>query len=185
MADAELLVRILGLGRSWSMRPGKDPADPLRLTKRAAYFNTTGLPAGSQISRFWTVPGFVRFNGNSGLSPHEPLRAIGAIFACAGVTQHSGHNRLLAVGTRNASLAATHCLLAIDNRTHGRIDFSRLWCNGATVVAASEHKGEQQTLLLLATHGQLLTSVGTWSVRRLQGRDRMVLTDEPLGGRTA
>ena len=184
MADAELLVRILGLGRSWSLRPGKDPADPLRFSKRAAYFNTTGLPAGSRVSRFWTVPGFVRFNGNSGLSPHEPLRAIGAIFACAGVTQHSGQNRLLAVGKRNASLVATHFLLAIDDRMHGRIDFSRPWCNGVTVVAASEYKGEQQTLLLLATDGQFPTSAGTWSVRRVQGRDRMVLTDEPLGGRT-
>ena len=181
MPDAEVLVRILGLGNSWSVRPGKDPADPLRFTKHAAYFNTTGMLAGLQVSRFWRIPGFVRFNGNSGLTPHEPLRALGAIFACIGVTEHSGQNRLLALGKRDATLQATHFLVATDSKAYGRIDFSRRWHNeGVAVVAASEHRAEQQVLLLLAEGGKFQTTGGVWSVQRNKGRDRIVVTDDPI-----
>jgi len=43
----EMLVRILGLGSEWWVRPGPDRSDPLRFTKHAAYFNTTAFPHGA------------------------------------------------------------------------------------------------------------------------------------------
>jgi hypothetical protein len=114
------------------------------------------------------------------------MRAIGAIFACVGVTQHSGQNRLLALGKRDATLSATHFLVAADSRAYGCIDFSRRWHNNVVaVVAASEHQSEQQVLLLLAQGGQFQTTAGIWSVQRNKGHDRLVVTDEPLREKVA
>jgi hypothetical protein len=68
----EMLVRILGVGSEWWVRPEPDRSDPLRFTKHAAYFNTTAFPHGSKFRRSWKVPGVLRFNGNSGSTHTGP-----------------------------------------------------------------------------------------------------------------
>ena len=97
----EMLVRILGVGSEWWVRPGPDRSDPLRFTKHAAYFNTTAFPHGSKFRRSWKVPGVLRFNGNSRIDPHRPKEVLGCIFGCVGITQHgrakpaAGHRQAL------------------------------------------------------------------------------------------
>ena len=98
----EMLVRILGLGSEWWVRPGPDRSDPLRFTKHAAYFNTTAFPYGSKFRRSWKVPGVLRFNGTSRIDPHRPNEVLGSIYGCVG--QHNGQNRLLAIGKRYGPL---------------------------------------------------------------------------------
>jgi len=175
----EMLVRILGVGAEWWVRPGPDRSDPLRFTKHAAYFNTTGFPQGGKFRRSWKVPGVLRFNGNSRINPHQPKDVLGCIFGCVGVTRRMGQNRLLAIGKRYGPLTPTHYLVAIDSWLHGYINFSLQWKNeGVTTVALSEHDGQQQALLLLSAAGQFATAAGVWRISRSNGADRLLLVTD-------
>jgi hypothetical protein len=172
----EMLVRILGVGSEWWVRPGPVQADPLRFTKHAAYFNTTAFPHGNKFRRSWKVPGVLRFNGNSRIDPHRPKDVIGCVFGCIGVTNHQGQNRLLAVGKRYGPLTPTHYLVAIDSRLHGYIDCSSSWKNeGVNTVAFSEYDGLQQALVLLSEAGQFVTGAGVWHISKQSGMERLQL----------
>lgn len=172
----EMLVRILGLGSEWWVRPGPDRSDPLRFTKHAAYFNTTAFPHGSKFRRSWKVPGVLRFNGNSRIDPHRPNDVLGCIYGCIGVTQHDGQNRLLAIGKRYGPLTPTHFLVAIDSSFYGYINLSSRWKNdGVAVVAFSEFDGHQQALLLLATNGSITTAAGKWTIGKRDEEDQLLL----------
>jgi hypothetical protein len=174
----EMLVRILGLGSEWWVRPGPDRSDPLRFTKHAAYFNTTAFPHGSRFRRSWKVPGVLRFNGTSRIDPHRPNEVLGCIYGCLGVTQHNGQNRLLAIGKRYGILTPTHFLVAVDSYLYGYINFSSCWKNdGVVVVAFSEFDGRQQALLLLATTGSITTAAGEWKIGKRNGTEQLLLTD--------
>ena len=175
----EMLVRILGVGAEWWVRPGPDPSDPLRFTKHAAYFNTTGFPHGSKNRRSWKIPGVLRFNGNSRIDPHQPNGVLGCVFGCIGITKHLGQNRLLAVGKRYGPLTPTHYLVCINSRLHGYINFSTNWkSDGVTTVALSEHEGQQQALLLLTATGQFVSVAGVWRITRRNGEDQLLLAAE-------
>lgn len=176
----EMLVRILGVGSEWWVRPGHDQSDPLRFTKHAAYFNTTAFPHGSKFRRSWKVPGVLRFNGNSRIDPHRPNEVLGCIFGCVGITQHNGQNRLLAIGKRYGALMPTHYLVSIESRLYGYINFPSRWKNeGVSVVAFSELDGQQQALLLLSATGQFATAAGIWRVSTRNGQEQLLLrTDQ-------
>jgi len=75
-----MLVQILNFGSNWWARFGSDPADRYRFTRRAAYFNSTGLRFGNKIRRHWIVPGLIRFNGIGDFNPQFPRRSLGAAF---------------------------------------------------------------------------------------------------------
>jgi len=172
----ELLVRILGVGPEWWVRPGHDRSDPLRFTKHAAYFNTTAFPHGSRFRRSWKIPGVLRFNGNSRIDPHRPKDVLGCIFGCVGITQHNGQNRLLAIGKRYGPLTPTHYLVSIESRLYGYINFHSHWKNdGVSVVAFSEYDGQQQALLLLSAAGQFLTAAGLWQISTRNGQEQLLL----------
>ena len=161
----EMLVRILGVGSEWWVRPGHDQYDPLRFTKHAAYFNTTAFPHGSKFRRSWKVPGVLRFNGNSRIDPHWPNEVLGCIFGCVGITQHNGQNRLLAIGKRYGALMPTHYLVSIESRLYGYINTSSRWKNEwVSVVSFSEYDGQQQAMLLLSGIGEFVTAAGVWHV---------------------
>ena len=90
-------VTVISFGSNWWARFGRDPRDRYRFTRRAAYFNSTGLRSGSKVRRYWIVPGLLRFNGVGDFNPQFPDRAIGATFECADLTFAFGGNRLLFV----------------------------------------------------------------------------------------
>ena len=90
-----MLVQILNFGSNWWARFGSDPADRYRFTRRAAYFNSTGLRFGNKIRRHWIVPGLIRFNGVGDFNPQFPYRSVGAVFECTDLIFAFGGNRVL------------------------------------------------------------------------------------------
>jgi hypothetical protein len=161
-----MMVHVLGVGADWWVRPGHAD-DHYRFTRRAAYFNTTGIlqPHSTRVRRGWVIPGVVRFNGNSGMNPHRPELVIGSVYACTGIDKFGGWNRLLAIGRRDRADTVTHYLVAIDSLICGNIDFSAPWRNrGVRIIAASEYRGRQQSLLLLTPDGGFATSFGRWGI---------------------
>jgi hypothetical protein len=70
-----MLVKILSFGTNWWARFGRDPRDPWRFTRHAAYYNSTGVRCARKVRRHWIVSGLIRFDGVSDFNPHLPNRS--------------------------------------------------------------------------------------------------------------
>jgi hypothetical protein len=164
-----MLVKILQFGTSWWRKAGPDPSDPYRYTRRAAYFNSTGVRCGKKIRHHWIVRGLVRFNGVGDFNPNFPNRAIGQTFECPEVTFAFGGNRLLF--ERKACNAATpDCYLVVVARERcGEFDFaSGDWKSPASVaLAVSELRDQQEAMLLMKAGDWVRTNLGIWRLRTL------------------
>ncbi len=79
-----MLVAIEGFGRIWERRGGKDPGDPLRFSAQAAFYNTTGVPAGQtgKVQHRWRIGGKVRFQGGSAFDSARVENNLGRVFEC-------------------------------------------------------------------------------------------------------
>ena len=82
-----MLVAVTGLGSIWSCRPGRNAASIGRLTREAAFFNTTGIRVDGTLRCRSRVYGEVRFNGSTGLDPHNPATSmLHRVFRCPALT---------------------------------------------------------------------------------------------------
>jgi hypothetical protein len=81
-----MLVSIEGFGRIWEQRIGKDPADPLRFSSHAAFYNTTGVSVTmgerSLIKHRWRIGGKIRFQGASNFDSARVENNLGRVFEC-------------------------------------------------------------------------------------------------------
>src|SRR5271156_5334219 len=110
-----MLVNVLSFGTNWWARFGRNPDDPNRFGRGAAYYNSTGVRCGHKVRRHWIVQGLIRFNGVGDFNPHLPDRSIGQTFICSDLTFACGGNRLL-FERRAPKAAAPDCyLIAISS----------------------------------------------------------------------
>lgn len=159
----ELSVQVVSFGSAWWVRPGSDVRDPERYAGHAAYFNSTGIEAGTKIHMAGPVRGLMRFNVNSGLNPHRTLDNVGCIFCCTGIERYRNTNRLLALRRLPGDVAPTHYLVRMHSQLHGVVTFDRRWnSQDVTVLSASRFRGKQELLLLLTLDSSLYTSFGEW-----------------------
>ncbi len=162
-----MLVKILQFGTSWWSKAGSNPADPYRYTRRAAYFNSTGVRCGKKVRHHWLVRGLIRFNGVGDFNPNFPGRSIGQTFECSELGFAFGGNRLLFERkARNA--AAPDCyLVAISHERCGQFDFaSGDWKSPATVtLAISELRDQQEAMLLMQPGDWVRSNLGIWQLR--------------------
>ncbi len=159
-----MLVKVLNFGSNWWSRFGRDPRDRYRFTRHAAWFNSTGVRCGGKVRRHWVVPGLVRFNGVSGFNAHRPSRSIGHTFCCSDCAFAFGGNRLL-FEKRSDGPAAPDCyLVVVSSEQHGRIDFrSESWkSDGTQVIAASQLREMQESMLLMSAGDWVRTGCGIW-----------------------
>src|ERR1043165_5754822 len=173
-----MLVKILGFGSNWWARFGRDLHDRYRFTRRAAYFNSTGLRSGSKVRRYWIVPGLLRFNGVGDFNPQLPERSVGATFECAELTFACGGNRLLFVRRiRNCALT-DYYLLALASERCGAFDCRNSGWKSESVVpiAVSQHRDRAEALLLMRLGDWVKTSLGIWQLRAADTRHHAALT---------
>lgn len=161
-----MLIRVLSFGCNWWGRFGHDPADPLRYTRHAAYYNSTGVRCGRKVRRHWIVPGLIRFNGVGGFNPHFPSRSIGGTFLASGPDFLFGGNRLLLKQKLLDSASAERYLIVMTQDVHGRINFnSAAWKSPSVqVIAASQLRENQETMLLVQPGDWVQTACGTWQL---------------------
>lgn len=173
----ELAVQVVNFGSAWWVRPGFNVRDPQRYAGHAAYFNSTGVEAGTKIHMAGPVRGLMRFNANSGLNPHRTFDNLGSIFCCTGIERYRNTNRLLALRRLPDNTAPSHYLVRIHTLLHGRVSFNRCWnSRGAAVLSASRYRGKQEILLLLTFDSSLYTSLGEWKLSPSErGLPRLVL----------
>lgn len=156
-----MLVRVLSFGSNWWQR-SRLIADP----RSCAYYNSTGVRCGTKIRRHWIVPGIVRLNGVSNFDPTRPMRAVAHTFLTSGLTYAFGGNRLLFRSRAADSLSPDFFLVAVTSGVHGMIDYtSAVWKSVFTeIVAISQLRDMQETLLLMGAADWIQTSLGFWQL---------------------
>jgi hypothetical protein len=161
-----MLVTILQFGSNWWARFGHDPSDPHRYTRRAAYYNSTGIRTGRKIRRHWIVPGLVRFNGSGNFNPHFPSRSLGQTFVAADVDFLFGGNRLLLRHTMAHPVKPDWYLTVFSQEIHGRLDLTtEEWRSPRTkVIAASQLRQVQEAMLLMRPGDWIRTACGFWQL---------------------
>ena len=182
-----MLVKILGFGSNWWARLGHDPGDRYRFTRRAAYFNSTGLRYGNKIRRYWTVAGLIRFNGVGGFNPHFPSRSVGATFECADLVFSLGGNRLLFLRKAVHSAWPDCFLVVMCSDRFGTFDCQTNGWKSASVVpiAISESSDRQEAMLLMKPLGWVQTALGMWQLKTdpaLRYGAALELLEDPVVG---
>lgn len=159
-------VTVISFGSSWWARFGRDPQDRYRFTRRAAYFNSTGLRSGCKVRRYWILPGLIRFNGVGDFNPQFPDRSIGATFECADLTFACGGNRLLFVRKIRKYPVPDYFLLALTSERCGAFDCRHSGWKSETVVpiAVSQHRDRAEALLLMRPGDWVKTALGVWQL---------------------
>jgi len=183
-----VLVKVLNFGSNWWARFGRDPDDPCRFTRHAAYYNSTGVRCGAKIRRHWLISGLIRFNGVGDFNPHKPSSSIGKTFYCSELAFAFGGNRLL-FERRAASSAPADCyLVVIASAQHGPTNFrSGQWKSPtARVIAASRLRLLEETMVLLTPGDWVQTEWGFWQLQvsgDAPGSGRLELVATPAVGR--
>ena len=159
-----MLIRVLSFGINWWARFGRDPQDPYRFTRHAAYYNSTGVRCGSKVRRHWVVPGLIRFNGVGDFNPHRPESSIGKTFSCSDLVFAFGGNRLLFERRAERSAIPDCYLVVMSSSNHGYINFfSKTWkSRSADVIAASRLRQTEETMLLMNVGDWVETNWGFW-----------------------
>lgn len=164
-------MQALQFGSNWWARFGRDPNDPYRFTRHAAYYNSTGVLCGSKMRRHWVVPGLIRFNGVSDFNPNYRSRSIGQVFDCSDLRFACGGNRLLFHRRVHAATTPDYYLVVISSDRSGICNFqSPNWkASGVEVIAASDLRNpggvRQEALLLMPRNGWVASAIGTWKLR--------------------
>jgi hypothetical protein len=165
-----MIVKILQFGSNWWARFGRDPNDPYRFTKHAAYYNSSGVLCGSKMRRHWAIPGLIRFNGTSDFNPNNRARLIGQVFDCSDLKYACGGNRLLFHRRVHAATVPDYYQVVVSSDRFGICDFeSPTWkADAVEVIAASDLRSpngtRQEALLLMPRDGWVASAIGTWKL---------------------
>jgi hypothetical protein len=159
-----MLVRIQSFGCNWWSRFGHDPGDRYRFTRRAAYYNSTGVRCGNKIRRHWIIPGLIRFNGSGDFNPHLRMRSIGQTFVCTEPAFALGGNRIVFEKRFPGSVTPDFFLVVLSSERFGMFDFnSENWRSSNTfVIAASHLRDRQEVMLLMKVNGWVASDIGIW-----------------------
>lgn len=175
-------VKILGFGCNWWRRFGRNSQDPLRYSKHAAFYNSTGIKCGSKMRRHWIVPGLIRFNGANGFASHDMSFWIGKTFSCTELVYAFDGNRMVFENVAGPDRSPDLFLITISGERYGAIDFCHSdWKSRQShVIAASQLRAQQETMLLMKPGEWVATSLGKWyltPVRDLQAGAILQLGD--------
>jgi len=159
-----MLVAVNGFGSIWTRRFGREPGSATRYSRDAAFYNTTGVPVGEKIRARSRVYGVVRFNGSSGLTPHDPARMLNRMFECAEPCTWRNERRVLferLAGTpRNPDLY----LVTVRDEMIGWVDLdSESWkSQKCFLISCSESDLHQETMLLMPAFAWVRGSAGVF-----------------------
>jgi hypothetical protein len=178
-------VKILGFGSNWRARFARDPGDPHRYTRRAAYYNSAGVRCGKKIRRHWIVPGLIRFNGGADFNPHFPSRAVGETFWCSDLAFACGGNRIVFARRAAKTTVPDRYLVVVSSERFGIIDFDNAnWKSEfSEPISISRLRGSQEAMLLMSDGDWVRTGVGVWRLivhSNLPNGAALELLEDPL-----
>ena len=139
--------------------------DGANSARRRAFYNTTGVMAGSKLRSRSCVYGYVRLDECSGFHPRSAGRVIHRVYESEGVQAWDGRNKLFLRQLTPTGTRPDLYLLRVGSAEIGWIDRSGSWtCSGAQVVSFSESNGLQEALLILPAFGWVRSEHGTFCV---------------------
>lgn len=165
-----MVVSVLAFGSVWRRRVRNDPRDPRRFA-RAAYYNTTGVMVNGALRTRPRILGHVRFNGMGGFDPNSPQRMIGRVFECGEPCVWQGQNKILFKTLLPFGAEPDRYLVVLRSRDVGRLQVGEPdWSTpDVWVIALSGWRDDQEAMMLMAGHGRVRTSVGTYSLEPVAG----------------
>ena len=158
-----MLVSVLGFGSIWRVRSRQvSTASGTRVSN--AYYNSTGVTIHGCIRQRPAISGYLRFNGDSGFDPNHPSQALERVFECADPCVWMGDNKLLFKKMLMKATKPDMFIVAVQSDIHGALAIGVSdWRSPDTwLVALSEHREQQEAIMLMSTNGWLRTSVGLW-----------------------
>lgn len=163
-----VLIAVTGFGSVWRRRFGKDLED-MRLLSRAAYYNTTGVPANGVIRTRPKVTGYARFNGVGGFNPNYPSRMIGHVFECANPCVWNGQNKVLFQRVLRIPERPDFFLVTVRPEHIGHLDLTQpAWkSDDSLLISFSECHDQQEAMLLMPAYAWLRSDLGTFFIEPL------------------
>lgn len=158
-----MTLKCLSFGSVWWLRPADDTDDSQRYVTRAALFNTTGFIQGTRTRRLWMVAGVIRINAGMHPDTRKAEAFAGKTYESGGLERRGSWNRILLGREARRRNSPNALLLCVRSDRVGRINFQEDWrSKDVDVVAASAHRGVQETLLLLRVGSTIRTESGVW-----------------------
>ena len=160
-----MLVAVQSFGSIWTERRASTDVNDANSARRRAFYNTTGVMAGSKLQCRSCVYGYVRLDECSGFHPSSANRVIHRVYESEGVSVWSGRNKLFLQLLTPAGTRPDVYLLRVGSAEIGWIDRRGSWtCSGAQLVSFSEGNGQQEALLILPAFGWVRSERGTFCV---------------------
>ena len=156
-----MLLAVQDFGSIWTTRAARRAEESSR--PQRAFYNTTGILAGTKLQNRSCVYGYVRLDECSGFEVTRARRIIHRVYETDGVSVWNGRNRLfLRHLTRKGTLPDMH-LFRIRSSDVGWIDRKGTWhCDATQLISFSEGNGQQEVLAILPAFGWIRGARGTY-----------------------
>ncbi len=149
-----MLVSVQGLGSVWEQRIGHDPDDPLRYSKHAAFYNTTGVFLNGKFRYRWVIGGKLRFEGSSWFDSVTPHHNIHKVFECDEPEQRTGWIQMCCKRRLAKPQTPDWFLFVLRSDQTGRIPLTdRGARSGDTYLISASAQNQQQEVMLLMKPG--------------------------------
>jgi hypothetical protein len=166
-----MLVAVTAFGSLWRLR-SREEEEGSRLVADTSYYNTTGVLVNGTLRQRPKISGYVRFNGTSGFDPNYPSRAIERVFECAEPCVWKGDNKLLFKRMLNKPEKPDMFLIVLQRGVHGELAIgANDWrSRDSWLISFSENREQQEAMLLMPAHGEVVTTLGVWFVQPLESQ---------------
>jgi hypothetical protein len=150
----------MDFGSVWRHRLGKQDAHGN--SRRAVYYNTTGVMVNNKIRQRPQICGYARFDMIGGFDPNHPSRMIGRVFECAEPCVWMGYNKLLFRRILNGRECPDCFLVAPRSEFVGQLLVgTEDWRSPSTwLLSLSETSIQQEAMLLMSIGDWFRTSLG-------------------------
>jgi hypothetical protein len=162
-----MLVAVQDFGSIWTTRAARRAEESA--ARQRAFYNTTGILAGTKLQNRSCVYGYVRLDECSGFDVARATWIIHRVYETDGVSVWNGRNRLfLRHLTPKRTYPGMH-LFRIRAGDVGWIDRKSAWhCDAAQLISFSEGNSQQEVLVILPAFGWIRGARGTYCVDPLQ-----------------
>ena len=162
-----MLVAVQDFGGIWTTRPARRVEGSA--IRQRAFYNTTGIVAGTKLQNRSCVYGHVRLDESSGFAVAFAARFIHRVYETEGITIWNERNRLFLRQLTTKGTRPEMHLFRVRSSDVGWIDRKSAWqCEAGQVISFSEGNGQQEVLVLLPSFGWIRGQRGTYCVDTLQ-----------------
>ena len=156
-----MLVAVQDFGSIWTTRAARREEESS--IRQRAFYNTTGILAGTKLQNRACVYGYVRLDECSGFDVASAMRVIHRVYETEGVSIWNARNRLFLRRLAPKGTAPEMHLFRVRSSDVGWIDRKSAWrCEAGQLISFSEGNGQQEVLILLPAFGWIRGALGTY-----------------------